>query len=51
MPKFVEDDELSGQASRADSAAFRGEGRLPWQCTVEEKASKPEAALNPALKG
>lgn len=36
---------------RADSTACRGIGGLPWQCAVEEKASKPEAALNPALKG
>jgi len=49
MPKFAEDDELSSQASHADSAACRGEAGLPWQRAA--KASKPEAALNPALKG
>ena len=51
MPKFAEDDELSSRASQAESAACQGEGRLPWQRAVEEKASKPAAALNPALKG
>lgn len=51
MPKFAEDEELSDWVSQADSAACWGEGRLPWQRVVEEEASKPEAALNPALKG
>lgn len=51
MPKFAEGEELSAWVSQADSAARWGEGRLPWQRVVEEEASKPAAALNPALKG